>query len=94
MRLTFIAITAVIAVIFLLILANPADKKNQTDVEFCSNDIDCVPKQCCHPDACVNINYKPDCYDVLCTAVCQGPIDCGAGMCGCINSKCEVIPLR
>lgn len=57
--------------------------------QTCSSDKDCVPEQCCHPTTCINKNYKTPC-NVLCTQSCQGPIDCGAGRCGCIDGKCSV----
>lgn len=28
----------------------------------------------------------------MCTASCEGPLDCGAGSCGCVDKKCSVIP--
>ena len=28
----------------------------------------------------------------MCTASCEGPLDCGAGSCGCVNRRCDVIP--
>jgi len=27
----------------------------------------------------------------MCTAGCEGPLDCGAGSCGCVNGTCSVI---
>jgi len=55
----------------------------------CSKDSDCVPEQCCHPTACMNKGEKKAC-NVMCTAVCEGPIDCGAGTCACIEGQCAV----
>ncbi len=55
----------------------------------CINDSDCVPAQCCHPTSCINRAYKHVCT-LLCTDVCLGPIDCGAGSCACINGDCSV----
>jgi hypothetical protein len=55
----------------------------------CIADSDCVPAQCCHPTSCVNKNNKGPC-NLLCTEVCEGPIDCGAGMCACVNGRCAV----
>jgi hypothetical protein len=55
----------------------------------CVTDADCVPEQCCHPTSCINSGYKGVC-DVMCTMVCMGPMDCGAGSCACINNKCAV----
>ena len=57
----------------------------------CSVDSDCVPAQCCHPTSCINRAHKGVC-NLFCTAVCQGPIDCGAGHCGCVEGSCQVIP--
>ena len=55
----------------------------------CSADSDCVPEQCCHPTACMNMGAKKPC-NLLCTQVCEGPIDCGAGTCACVNGQCAV----
>jgi hypothetical protein len=63
----------------------------EVDVRSCENDTDCVPNQCCHPTGCINRAYKGVCT-LLCTNTCEGPIDCGAGHCGCVNGKCGVIP--
>jgi hypothetical protein len=61
------------------------------DPTRCTNDSQCVPAQCCHPTGCINYLYKQPCTE-LCTDVCEGPIDCGAGHCGCVEGKCQVIP--
>jgi len=58
----------------------------------CTGDSDCVPAQCCHPESCINKQYQPDCSAVLCTASCEGPLDCGAGHCRCNEGKCQVVP--
>lgn len=57
----------------------------------CESDSDCVGAQCCHPTSCINKAYKGVC-NLVCTAVCEGPLDCGAGTCGCVNNRCVVIP--
>ncbi|MCK5282531.1 MAG: hypothetical protein KAK00_03920 [Nanoarchaeota archaeon] len=55
----------------------------------CSVDEDCVPAACCHPDSCVNINSRPICKAILCTADCApGTMDCGQGRCVCEENKC------
>jgi hypothetical protein len=59
-------------------------------LQYCTTDNDCVPAECCHPTSCINRVYKGACT-MLCTDVCQGPIDCGAGRCGCVNMTCSVI---
>ena len=60
--------------------------------EQCSVDADCVAAQCCHPTSAVNNANAPDCSGVLCTAVCEGPLDCGAGEVKCISNKCAIVP--
>jgi hypothetical protein len=60
---------------------------NQT----CTTYADCVPAQCCHPTSCVNPASITVC-NLMCTASCEGPLDCGAGSCGCINGRCSVVP--
>jgi len=63
------------------------------DLKACTRDSECVPEQCCHPTSCINARYKKPC-NVLCTQVCEGPIDCGAGRCACIEGKCSVEKLN
>jgi len=60
--------------------------------EYCQSNSDCVGAECCHPTYCINKAYKEDCSNIECTAVCEGPLDCGAGTCSCVNNKCVVIP--
>jgi hypothetical protein len=62
----------------------PADSRSCTSAE------DCVPAQCCHPTSCINKAAAPSCDNVMCTMSCEGPIDCGAGRCGCVNGKCGI----
>jgi len=56
----------------------------------CESDSDCAGAECCHPTSCINKAYKEAC-NLGCTAVCEGPLDCGAGSCGCVNHECIVI---
>jgi hypothetical protein len=56
----------------------------------CRGDADCVPEQCCHPTSCTNKALKGVC-NLACTASCEGPLDCGAGACACVKSKCVVM---
>jgi hypothetical protein len=57
----------------------------------CTLDADCIPAECCHPSSCTGAPVKRPC-NVMCTASCEGPLDCGAGSCGCVNGTCRVIP--
>ncbi len=57
----------------------------------CKSDKDCVPSACCHADSCIPKEKAPNCSGIFCSAVCSGPLDCGAGRCGCVKGKCEVI---
>jgi hypothetical protein len=59
--------------------------------ESCESASDCVGTECCHPTSCINKAYKGVCNE-LCTQVCQGPLDCGAGACSCVNNKCVIVP--
>jgi hypothetical protein len=61
-----------------------------TNITNCDAYTECVPAQCCHPTSCINSRYKGVCT-VLCTQVCEGPIDCGAGHCGCKEGVCQVM---
>ncbi len=61
------------------------------DPARCTSDSECVPAQCCHPTSCINYRYKGPCTE-LCTLGCSGPLDCGAGHCGCVDGRCQVIP--
>lgn len=57
----------------------------------CAGEGDCVPAQCCHPTSCINRVAAPDCKDAICTMSCEGPLDCGAGTCGCVQGTCTVV---
>jgi hypothetical protein len=57
----------------------------------CTADADCVPAQCCHPTGCVNRVALKACNE-MCTMSCEGPLDCGAGSCGCVRGTCSVVP--
>lgn len=59
----------------------------------CIADEDCVPAQCCHPTSVVNKKFAPDCEGIVCTAVCEGPLDCGAGRPACVSSRCVIMPI-
>jgi hypothetical protein len=55
---------------------------------------DCVPAQCCHPASCINKVAQKDCTGIACTMSCEGPLDCGAGTCGCVQGTCSVVPAQ
>jgi hypothetical protein len=87
-RLFVIIILLIILLAFLIygILRKPAQIPGN-----CVKDSDCIPSGCCHPDSCTNAKTAPECTKVICTMECSGPLDCGAGSCGCINGECKVI---
>jgi len=61
----------------------------------CQNKLDCVPTTCCHANSCINRNYKPDCKDIGCSAVCEpGTMDCSQGYCDCVKNECKAILLN
>ena len=65
--------------------------KQQESEKECIRDEECVAGSCCHPETCVAAEQAPECNGVMCSMVCSGPLDCGAGDCGCVKGKCEVI---
>lgn len=69
----------------------PNNNNNNNNPGECRNDKDCSPVCGCHPNSCVLVNTKPDCKEMLCSMECSGPLDCGAGYCGCVNGKCNVV---
>jgi hypothetical protein len=58
----------------------------------CNVPADCVPAQCCHPTSCINKVAQKSCDGIACTMMCSGPLDCGAGSCGCVEGQCSVMP--
>jgi len=88
-----IVILLIIIGVFLLIPRGNNNQDNNAVEKECSNNNDCIPATCCHPNSCSNIDEKPDCSAVSCTAECSGPLDCGEGECRCINNKCQVFDL-
>ena len=83
----YILIVVVIILIFIYFFIPKLPKSPE-----CEIDSDCVPSSCCHPNSCVSLEKKPNCSDVLCSMECVGPLDCGAGSCGCVKNKCIIIP--
>ena len=69
----------------------PAATASPLQPAECTHDVDCVPAECCHPSGCTATAVKKPC-NLMCTASCEGPLDCGAGSCGCVQGKCDVIP--
>lgn len=57
----------------------------------CATDSDCAPAPVCHPSSCVNSTYAGIPDNMACTMACLGPLDCGAGYCGCVEGTCRVI---
>ena len=89
-----------IALIIIIILAlaiitysvTKSNPPNSPPLEgICFSDTDCVPAECCHPNYCINVNYKEVCNE-LCTQECSSILDCNRARCGCENEVCTVIP--
>lgn len=82
---------ALLATLMAAVLLVPVDDGTAVEMK-CVQDSDCAPAGCCHPAACINSAYRPDCTDIMCTMECrQGTLDCGAGRCGCIEHSCAVV---
>lgn len=80
-------------IVLLIILIYFIVKNNEVDENGseCVLDSDCLPACGCHPDSCIAGDVRGECENVFCTQVCSGPLDCGAGSCGCVNGKCAVV---
>jgi hypothetical protein len=68
------------------------EKKEPVERQYreCLTDADCIPASCCHPNSCVSKDKRPDCKGIFCTMECRpGTLDCGQGICRCIDNKCE-----
>jgi hypothetical protein len=96
-RLFYLIAILLISFVIVIFLAYQDNKKNEKNINItnsnvtnCEKDSDCVPVTCCHPDSCIIKQNAPNCDNSICTMVCSGPLDCGAGSCGCINNKCQV----
>jgi len=87
-----IVIIILIIILGFLIYFMLANKKTSTDITTeCIEDKDCFAATCCHSSECVSIEKKPNCKGILCSMDCSGPLDCGAGYCGCVKNKCQAI---
>ena len=87
----FLAILLIAAAIVISLLFLNGQSGNVPANMRCVQDSDCVPAQCCHPTSCINSAYKGVC-NLFCTMSCEGPLDCGAGSCGCMGHTCAVAP--
>ena len=88
-----LGIILIILVIFIILNVKHTNKNlNNSTLKECSIDPDCVPACGCHPNSCVNaLSRGGKCERLICTQDCSGPLDCGAGSCGCVNNKCAII---
>ncbi|MDD5192443.1 MAG: hypothetical protein PHH54_04705 [Candidatus Nanoarchaeia archaeon] len=85
-----VLIILLIAVIYLIVKNNKDDNIKKTE---CSVDDDCIPNSCCHATGCMPKENVSVC-NVFCSMDCSGPLDCGAGTCGCVKGKCQVVPSK
>jgi len=88
---TSLAIVLTAAAIIIGLLFFGSQSNDVPANTWCTQDSDCVPAGCCHPTSCINSAYKGVC-NLLCTMSCEGPLDCGAGSCDCIQNSCAVVP--
>ncbi|VVB78154.1 Uncharacterised protein [uncultured archaeon] len=95
-RFSYNQILMIVLAIFLLLIAvifliKSQEINKEKESRECETDNECVASACCHPSSCVRIEKKPECSNRFCTMDCEGPLDCQAGHCGCINGKCSVV---
>lgn len=87
-----ILIGLLIVVIYMGAKASKDNKKiDVNNSAECSVDSDCIPNSCCHANGCISKENVKVC-NLFCTEDCSGPLDCGAGSCGCVKNKCEIVP--
>lgn len=92
-KLFWIILLLIIILGFLIYSLAKNNKKTDTGVlAECSADSDCIAVCGCHPESCIPKEQRGECPKVFCTQVCSGPLDCMAGSCGCVESKCLVVP--
>ena len=89
---TIILLMVILIALMVIIVKNKEKDNAGTEKGECEKDADCVPGGCCHPSNCVPKEQAPDCGTSICTLDCSGPLDCGAGSCGCVKEKCSIIP--
>jgi len=88
----FWVIIVLIIILICLILYIKSQNENLGEGKQCLKNEDCIPATCCHPESCVPAEEASICRGVICSMVCSGPLDCGAGECGCVDGGCEVVP--
>ncbi|MDP3026544.1 MAG: hypothetical protein Q8N63_02460 [Nanoarchaeota archaeon] len=89
----WIIIFLIIILGFLVYSIAKNNKETDTDdLAECSADSDCAAVCGCHPESCIPEKQRGECPNVFCSQVCSGPLDCGAGSCGCVEGKCQVVP--
>jgi hypothetical protein len=69
----------------------PTATTSPGQIAECTGAADCVPAECCHPSRCISKVAQRVCT-MMCTASCEGPLDCGAGTCGCVKGTCSLVP--
>jgi len=82
----WIIVGVIVILVAVALLVYPSIKKTDGS---CSQDSDCVPASCCHASSCALAQQAPACQGISCTMECSpGTLDCGQGLCRCINNKC------
>ena len=85
-----IVILLILAVLYFIFqLLNAPEPPPYRD--YCKTANDCSAVTCCHPTEVINSYYAPDCRDIACTEICDGPLDCGAGRIECISNRCTIV---
>ncbi|HSA38296.1 MAG TPA: hypothetical protein P5013_05310 [Methanoregula sp.] len=74
-----------------LLPGTPAATTSAEQIAECNDASDCIPAECCSSSRCIPKVAQRVC-SMMCTASCEGPLDCGAGTCGCVNRTCSLVP--
>lgn len=88
-------LTITLMTLSLIMLVSCTVTTNNVEEKSCISDLDCVAATCCHATDSVNIDSRPDCQGVLCTANCEpGTMDCGQAKAKCIEDICSVVKVE
>ncbi|MDD5193755.1 MAG: hypothetical protein PHF67_04185 [Candidatus Nanoarchaeia archaeon] len=86
-----ILIIILIIILGFVIYSILKNKSENVIEKECEIDEDCIASSCCHPESCTIKDKAQVCEKIFCSQVCSGPLDCGAGHCGCVEGKCLVV---
>lgn len=102
LAIAFLLVVVVGSIIWVMMIQTPDDEVEcRVDLDcdigfkcgvedvFATSEDDCVPRAGCHPNYCINKDFKEDIPGgSFCTTSCSSVLDCGAGECILDNGRC------